>query len=58
MEWAWNDYGNFFPSFPPQGADTNLRCRWTNMNALHYATFFDVPEIVQVLAEQNPGTYM
>jgi len=25
------------------------------MNALHYAAFFDVPEIVNILAKENPG---
>ena len=53
----------FFPPIPSsaplslssQGANTDLRCRWTNMNALHYAAFFDVPEIINILAKQNPG---
>lgn len=31
------------------GADVSLRSRWTNMNALHYAAYFDVPELVRVL---------
>ncbi|NXU58175.1 CLIP4 protein, partial [Turnix velox] len=31
------------------GADTNLRSRWTNMNALHYAAYFDVPELISVI---------
>ncbi|XP_051934103.1 CAP-Gly domain-containing linker protein 3 [Hippocampus zosterae] len=31
------------------GADASLRSRWTNMNALHYAAYFDVPELVRVL---------
>uniref|UniRef100_A0A672YEP1 Uncharacterized protein n=1 Tax=Sphaeramia orbicularis TaxID=375764 RepID=A0A672YEP1_9TELE len=26
-----------------------LRSRWTNMNALHYAAYFDVPELIRVL---------
>ena len=46
------------PSLPPlslQGADSELRCKWTNMNALHYAVFFDVPEIVETLLEHKPG---
>ena len=25
------------------------------MNALHYAAFFDIPEIVNILAKENPG---
>ncbi|OCT79519.1 CAP-Gly domain-containing linker protein 4 isoform X1 [Xenopus laevis] len=35
------------------GADINLRSRWTNMNALHYAAYFDVPELVEVILK-NP----
>ncbi|XP_050804488.1 CAP-Gly domain-containing linker protein 4 isoform X1 [Gopherus flavomarginatus] len=31
------------------GADTSLRSRWTNMNALHYAAYFDVPELIRVI---------
>ncbi|CAN9493060.1 unnamed protein product [Ophioblennius macclurei] len=31
------------------GADVSLRSRWTNMNALHYAAYFDVPELVRLL---------
>ncbi|XP_006880629.1 PREDICTED: CAP-Gly domain-containing linker protein 4 [Elephantulus edwardii] len=31
------------------GADASLRSRWTNMNALHYAAYFDVPELVKVI---------
>lgn len=31
------------------GADVSLRSRWTNMNALHYAAYFDVPELIRVL---------
>jgi CAP-Gly domain-containing linker protein 3/4 len=41
-----------------QGADTEARCRWTDMNALHYAVYFDAAEIVQVLAEQTPSLVM
>ena len=25
------------------------------MNALHYAAFFDIPEIVNILVKENPG---
>lgn len=40
-----------------------LRSRWTNMNALHYAAYFDVPDLVRVLLkgarprgeEESPG---
>ncbi|XP_059504616.1 CAP-Gly domain-containing linker protein 4-like isoform X3 [Stegostoma tigrinum] len=31
------------------GADVTLRSRWTNMNALHYAAYFDVPELIRVV---------
>ncbi|XP_074872665.1 CAP-Gly domain-containing linker protein 3 isoform X2 [Carettochelys insculpta] len=31
------------------GADVTLRSRWTNMNALHYAAYFDVPELIRIL---------
>ncbi|NXW03243.1 CLIP4 protein, partial [Fregetta grallaria] len=31
------------------GADSSLRSRWTNMNALHYAAYFDVPELITVI---------
>ncbi|XP_060101327.1 CAP-Gly domain-containing linker protein 4 isoform X2 [Heteronotia binoei] len=31
------------------GADISLRSRWTNMNALHYAAYFDVPELINVI---------
>uniref|UniRef100_A0A8D2LVK8 CAP-Gly domain containing linker protein family member 4 n=1 Tax=Varanus komodoensis TaxID=61221 RepID=A0A8D2LVK8_VARKO len=31
------------------GADISLRSRWTNMNALHYAAYFDVPELITVI---------
>ena len=43
------------PCPPPlQGADCELRCRWTSMNALHYAVFFDVPEIIETLLDHKP----
>ncbi|XP_053738675.1 CAP-Gly domain-containing linker protein 3 isoform X2 [Synchiropus splendidus] len=32
-----------------RGADVSLRSRWTNMNSLHYAAYFDVPELIRVL---------
>ena len=31
------------------GADVFVRCRWTNMTALHYAVYFDVAPIVEIL---------
>nr|XP_023406332.1 CAP-Gly domain-containing linker protein 4 isoform X2 [Loxodonta africana] len=35
------------------GADASLRSRWTNMNALHYAAYFDVPELVRVILKTS-----
>ncbi|XP_068601438.1 CAP-Gly domain-containing linker protein 3 [Brachionichthys hirsutus] len=35
------------------GADAGLRSRWTNMNALHYAAYFDVPELIRVLLKAS-----
>ncbi|CAK6434945.1 unnamed protein product [Pipistrellus nathusii] len=35
------------------GADISLRSRWTNMNALHYAAYFDVPELVRVILKTS-----
>eukprot|EP00066_Takifugu_rubripes_P026667 XP_011615933.1 PREDICTED: CAP-Gly domain-containing linker protein 3 [Takifugu rubripes] len=35
------------------GADVGLRSRWTNMNALHYAAYFDVPELIRVLLKAS-----
>lgn len=35
------------------GADVTLRSRWTNMNALHYAAYFDVPDLVCVLLKSS-----
>lgn len=38
------------------GADPNLRSRWTNMKALHYAAYFDVPQLIQVVLQTSlPG---
>ncbi|XP_024147273.1 CAP-Gly domain-containing linker protein 4 isoform X2 [Oryzias melastigma] len=38
------------------GADPNLRSRWTNMRALHYAAYFDVPELIRVMLQASqPG---
>eukprot|EP00731_Ephydatia_muelleri_P037215 Em0420g1a len=28
-----------------KGADVEMRCRWTNMNSLHYAVYFDVAQV-------------
>ncbi|XP_021109333.1 CAP-Gly domain-containing linker protein 4 isoform X3 [Heterocephalus glaber] len=35
------------------GADVSLRSRWTNMNALHYAAYFDVPEVIRVILKTS-----
>ncbi|XP_074600612.1 CAP-Gly domain-containing linker protein 4-like [Brevipalpus obovatus] len=32
-----------------KGADISIRCRWTDMAAIHYAVYFDVSEIVDYL---------
>ncbi|XP_061599444.1 CAP-Gly domain-containing linker protein 4-like isoform X2 [Cololabis saira] len=38
------------------GADPNLRSRWTNMKALHYAAYFDVPQLIRVVLQASqPG---
>ena len=31
------------------GADLGLRCKWTNMTALHYAAYFDVSPVLTTL---------
>ncbi|XP_034015340.1 CAP-Gly domain-containing linker protein 4-like [Thalassophryne amazonica] len=35
------------------GADPNLRSRWTNMRALHYAAYFDVPQLIRVVIQAS-----
>ncbi|XP_061700113.1 CAP-Gly domain-containing linker protein 4-like isoform X2 [Syngnathoides biaculeatus] len=38
------------------GADPSQRSRWTNMRALHYAAYFDVPQLIcVVLQASQPG---
>ncbi|KAI1895173.1 hypothetical protein AGOR_G00103570 [Albula goreensis] len=38
------------------GAVPGLRSRWTNMNALHYAAYFDVPPLIRVVLQASqPG---
>ncbi|KAJ7991213.1 hypothetical protein DPEC_G00294990 [Dallia pectoralis] len=38
------------------GAKPSLRSCWTNMNSLHYAAYFDVPELIRVvLNASQPG---
>ncbi|KAH7935937.1 hypothetical protein HPB52_015239 [Rhipicephalus sanguineus] len=31
------------------GADPTLRCRWTDMAPIHYAAYFDVPPVIELL---------
>ena len=38
-----------------KGPSTDLKCHWTDMNALHYAVFFDCAQVVELLIEHNPG---
>ncbi|XP_028922395.1 CAP-Gly domain-containing linker protein 3 isoform X1 [Ornithorhynchus anatinus] len=35
------------------GVDVTLRSRWTNMNALHYAAYFDVPDLIRILLKSS-----
>ncbi|XP_064626723.1 CAP-Gly domain-containing linker protein 3-like isoform X2 [Lineus longissimus] len=37
------------------GADVFIRCRWTNMSALHYAAYFDCPAVIRVLLKASRG---
>lgn len=41
--------GGFARQLLALGADPNLRSRWTNMKALHYAAYFDVPQLIRVV---------
>ncbi|XP_074640389.1 CAP-Gly domain-containing linker protein 4-like isoform X2 [Tubulanus polymorphus] len=36
-----------------KGADVFIRCRWTNMTALHYAAYFDVPDVIRILLKAS-----
>lgn len=38
-----------------QGADPYVRCRWTNMAAIHYASYFDVAAAAAVLLDATKG---
>jgi hypothetical protein len=40
------------------GADPYVRCRWTNMSAIHYATYFDAAPVVEVLLQATKGIGM
>lgn len=47
---------NFARQLLALGADPNLRSRWTNMRALHYAAYFDVPQLIRVVLQASqPG---
>lgn len=47
---------NFARQLLALGADPNLRSRWTNMKALHYAAYFDVPQLIRVVLQTSlPG---
>jgi hypothetical protein len=35
------------------GASLKIRCRWTNMAALHYAAFFDVAPVLNTLLKST-----
>ncbi|CAL8285723.1 unnamed protein product [Lota lota] len=38
------------------GGQPSLRSRWTNMRALHYAAYFDVPQLIRVVLQASqPG---
>ncbi|XP_013865300.1 CAP-Gly domain-containing linker protein 4 isoform X3 [Austrofundulus limnaeus] len=37
------------------GADPSLCSRWTNMRALHYAAYFDVPQLIRVVLQASQG---
>ncbi|TRY74970.1 hypothetical protein TCAL_11612 [Tigriopus californicus] len=38
------------------GADLTLRCKWTQMTALHYAAYFDVAPVITHLLMKSKGT--
>ena len=40
------------------GADVYIRCRWTNMTALHYGTYFDVGPVIMILLKTTKGIGM
>jgi CAP-Gly domain-containing linker protein 3/4 len=40
------------------GADPYIRCRWTNMSAVHYASYFDVAPVIEVLLQATKGIGM
>ena len=38
-----------------RGCDLSARCRWTDMAALHYSTFFDVAPVLAILLHRTKG---
>lgn len=36
-----------------RGADLYLRCRWTDMSAIHYAAYFDVAPVIELLLKAS-----
>jgi len=38
-----------------RGADPYVRCRWTNMAAIHYAAYFDVAPVAAILLAATKG---
>lgn len=40
-----------------EGAQLDARSKWTDMTALHYAAYFDVPSIVLVLISRGAGEH-
>lgn len=36
-----------------KGADLYLRCRWTDMAAIHYAAYFDVAPVIELLLKAS-----
>jgi CAP-Gly domain-containing linker protein 3/4 len=47
---------NLVNSLIMKGANTDLKCHWTDMNPLHYAVYFDCPEVVELFCQYNTGT--
>jgi len=39
-----------------KGADLAAKCRWTDMAALHYATYFDVGPVLSILLHHTKGS--
>ncbi|KAI4883223.1 hypothetical protein NFI96_022606, partial [Prochilodus magdalenae] len=50
------DAASFAQKLLSLGAEPSLRSRWTNMSALHYAAYFDVPPLIRVVLQASqPG---